>query len=196
MTIRSVRSLLLSLAIAGTASLGISMPVAATDYDIDAGHSFIEFRIKHLGYSWLYGRFNKLSGDFTHDPSDPAANRIKVDIDPASVDTNHAERDKHLRNEDFFDVEKFTAASFESTGFKGTVDGGTLSGNLTLMGVTKPISFEIKKIGEGKDPWGGYRAGFEGSIVLNRKDFGMDYNLGPAGWDVEINLGIEGIKKK
>ena len=113
-------------------SMGTAAPAA--DYEIDAAHSFIEFRIKHLGYSWLYGRFNRFSGEFSHDPADPSANRISVSIDPASVDTNHAERDKHLRNPDFLDVERYPDAGFESTGYTGDAESGILEGMLTLHG--------------------------------------------------------------
>ena len=174
-------------------SMGTAAPAA--DYEIDAAHSFIEFRIKHLGYSWLYGRFNRFSGEFSHDPADPSANRISVSIDPASVDTNHAERDKHLRNPDFLDVERYPDAGFESTGYTGDAESGILEGMLTLHGVTKPISIDFRKIGEGKDPWGGYRAGFIGTVTLTRKDFGISYDLGPASETMELELGIEGIRK-
>ena len=170
------------------------MPPAA-DYEIDSAHSFVEFRIKHLGYSWLYGRFNRISGRFSHDPADPEANAISVSIDPASVDTNHAERDKHLRSSDFLDVAKYPDAMFESTSYTGDAQSGTLEGMLTLHGVSKPISIRLEKLGEGKDPWGGYRAGFIGTTTLTRKDFGISYNLGPASEAMELELGIEGIRK-
>ena len=103
---------------------------------------------------------------------------------------------KHLRGADFLDVETYPEASFVSTSYDRREDGGTLNGDLTLHGVTKPISFEVKKIGEGSDPWGGYRAGFEGQIDLTRSDFGMEFNLGPGAEVVKIDLYIEGIKKQ
>lgn len=172
------------------------LPANAAEYKIDPTHSFIEFKTIHLGFSWLSGRFNNIDGTMTYDPAAGAeAQKIELTIDTASLDTNHAERDKHLRSADFFDVENHPTATFVSTGFEGDENGGTLSGDLTLLGVTKPISFEITKIGEGEDPWGGYRAGFEGSYTLTRKDFGMSYNLGPAAEDVVIDLMIEAIKQ-
>ena len=174
-------------------TVGAASPAA--DYEIDTAHSFIEFRIKHLGYSWLYGRFNRFSGEFSYDPDNPEASAISVSIDSASVDTNHAERDKHLRGSDFLDVAKYPEATFESTKYAGDAQGGTLEGMLTLHGVTKPISIELEKLGEGKDPWGGYRAGFIGTTTLTRRDFGISYNLGPASESMELELGIEGIRK-
>lgn len=167
----------------------------AADYTVDEAHSFVQWRIQHLGYSWLYERFNKLSGEFSHDPDKPEASRIMVEVDTASVDSNHAERDKHLRNNDFLDVGKFPNAVFKSTSYSGSADEGTLDGELTLMGVTKPVSIKVKKLGEGKDPWGGYRAGFIGTLLLDRRDFGIDYELGPKSWTLEMELGIEGIRK-
>ena len=193
-TMKKTRRLGLGLVL-GFSLGGMGATAPAADYEIDPAHSFIEFRIKHLGYSWLYGRFNRFSGGFSHDPADPSANRISVSIDPASVDTNHAERDKHLRNPDFLDVEKYPDAGFESTKYTGDAESGTLDGMLTLHGVTKPISLELRKIGEGKDPWGGYRAGFIGTVTLTRGDFGISYNLGPASETMELELGIEGIRK-
>ena len=167
----------------------------AADYRIDPGHSFVQFRIQHLGYSWLYGRFNKIAGEFTQDPANPSINRINVKIETASIDTNHAERDKHLREDDFLHVKKYPTASFLSTGYTGDAGHGTLKGELTLHGVTRPISIEVSKLGEGKDPWGGYRTGFIGTTTLRLKDYGITYNLGPASETMELELSIEGIRK-
>lgn len=138
---------------AALGSIGTALPAA--DYAIDTAHSFVEFRIKHLGYSWLYGRFNRFSGHFSYDADNPHASAISVSIDTASVDTNHAERDKHLRGSDFLDVAKYPEATFESTKYSGDAQSGTLEGMLTLHGVTKPISIHLEKLGEGNDPWGG-----------------------------------------
>ena len=173
----------------------LSTWVAAATYEIDPAHSFVEFRIQHLGFSWLYGRFNDVTGTFEYDPDNPQVSEIDVEIDTTSVDTKHAERDKHLRGEDFLDVEKYPKASFKSTKYTGDASGGTLEGELTLHGVTKPITIEVQKIGEGPDPWGGYRAGFLGTTQLTRKDFGMDYDLGPPGETMELELGIEGVRQ-
>jgi polyisoprenoid-binding protein YceI len=186
-------ALLASLA---TALLTAGAIAVAAEYKIDPAHSFVEFRAKHLGYSWLYGRFNVVSGEFTHDPADPSANSITVEVDTTTVDTRHAERDKHLRSDDFLAVEDHPRATFKSTRYEGTTESGKLHGELTVSGVSRPVVFEIRKMGEGPDPWGGYRAGFTGSYTLTRKDFGIDYDLGPSSTTVELTLGIEGIRKE
>jgi len=173
-------------------------PAFAADYVVDAkgAHASINFRIQHLGYSWLTGRFNTFEGDFSYDQSNPDASKISLTVDTTSLDSNHAERDKHLRSPDFLNVGKHPTAKFESTGFRANGDGSAkLSGNLTLNGVTKPVDIAVKKIGEGKDPWGGYRAGFEGTTQFKLKDFGINYNLGPASETVYLDLHVEGVRK-
>jgi len=164
--------------------------------DIEGQHAFIEFRIKHLGYSWLHGRFNDFDGVFVVDRDNPANSRVEVEIDTASVDTNHAERDKHLRNKDFLNVDAHPKARFDSTSVETTGDGeGVIKGDLTLNGVTKPIEIAVEEIGHGPDPWGGYRAGFLGKTTLKLADFAIDYDLGPASRTVELTLSIEGVRQ-
>ncbi|MDH3976628.1 MAG: YceI family protein [Deltaproteobacteria bacterium] len=171
--------------------MGAATAAWPAQYKVDPTHSFVEFRIQHLGFSWLYGRFNDVSGAFSYDESKPGSSKFSVEIATDSVDTNHAERDKHLRGKDFLEVSKYPKASFKSKSF----DGRTLEGVLTLHGVSKRIKIDVSKVGEGKDPWGGYRVGFIGKIAFKKSDFGIDYNLGPAGEMIEFDLGIEGIRK-
>src|SRR5690554_5233797 len=126
-----------------TLLLGLGGPLHATEYTIDTkgAHASIQFRIKHLGYSWLYGRFNDFEGSFHYDADKPEASSVQVKIDVASVDSNHAERDKHLRDKDFLHTDKYPTATFKSTSFTPTGDGtAKLEGELTLRGVTKPIT--------------------------------------------------------
>ena len=184
-------------AVLAAAAFAFSATAAqAAEYRIDPAHSFVQFKISHLGYSWMIGTFDKVSGNLTFDPAaGPAGQKISVEIDTASVDSGHAERDKHLRSPDFLNVRKFPKATFVSTGYEGDAKGGTMTGNLTLKGVTKPIAIAVKKVGEGKDPWGGYRAGFEGTATLSRKAFGAGMNLGPASDAVQFFLSVEGIRK-
>ena len=186
-----------SLITAFTALVLISSGLAsASDYSIDTAHSSIKLKISHLGYSWLYGRFNTFNGGFSYDENNPAASKASVEIDTASVDTSHAERDKHLRSDDFLDVAKYPKANFVSTGFQDQGDGkGLLKGDLTLHGFTQPISIEVMHIGGGDDPWGKYRNGFSGTTKLTLSDFGITKNLGPASEQVELILDIEGIRK-
>lgn len=117
-------------------------------------------------------------------------------INTASVDTNHAERDKHLRSAEFLNVEKNKQAKFESTEVKKSGDGYAVVGNLTLNGVTKPVTLDAKLIGQGNDPWGGYRAGFEANGKIKLKDFGITTDLGPASQDVELIISVEGVREK
>jgi len=168
---------------------------AAENYKIDLSHSFIMFKISHLGFSVLNGRFNDFEGEFTYDPANPSASRITVEVKTASVDSNWAERDKHLRSPDFLDVEKFPTARFETTSYSEQNGKGTLTGNLTLHGVTKPITIAVEQVGAGKDPWGGFRRGFTGMTKLKRSDFGITRNLGPAAEEMEIHLVVEGIRQ-
>ena len=170
----------------------------AADYAIDkqGQHAFVNFKISHLGYSWLYGTFKDFDGSFSFDAKAPEASKVSVKINTASVDSNHAERDKHLRSADFLNVSKHDTATFESTSVKSTGEGtADVTGNLTLNGVTKPVVIAAKFIGEGDDPWGGYRAGFEGSTKLKLKDFDIQKDLGPASQEVELILSVEGVRQ-
>jgi polyisoprenoid-binding protein YceI len=185
----------------GAALLGLLLAPAlatAAEYTIDSAkaHAFVQFRIKHLGYSWILGRFDDFSGSFSYDESNPAASSTQVIIKTASIDTNYAERDKHLRSSDFLDVEKYPEARFVSTSYKESADGtAVLKGELSLHGVTRPVTIDVKPVGHGPDPWGGYRRGFEGSATLKLADFNIKYDLGPASREVELFLSVEGIRK-
>lgn len=175
-----------------------SLPALAETYLIDTkgSHAFIQFRIKHLGYSWLVGRFNTFSGEFTYDEENPSDATVDVFIDTASVDSNHAERDKHLRSDDFLNVEKYPQATFNSTSYKELGDGkAELTGDFTLNGVTRPLTIAVEHIGAGDDPWGGYRRGFYGTTSFKLKDFNIKKDLGPASQEVELMLGVEGIRQ-
>ena len=190
------KSPLLAAALAASLSLGFAGTAAAETFTVDPAHSFVNFEISHLGFSMLQGRFNKMEGKFTYDAAKPGASTIEVRVDTGSVDSNYGERDKHLRSGDFLEVDKFPKATFKSTGYTGDANGGKLAGVLTVHGVEKPVEIDLKKVGEGQDPWGGYRAGFVGTYKMTRKDFGIDYDLGPASTSLDLEIGIEGIKKK
>lgn len=170
---------------------------AAERYVIDTQgqHAFIQFRIPHLGFSWLYGRFNEFTGEFTFDPENPAASSVTAEVRTQSIDTNHDRRDEHLRGEDFLSVAEHPLATFESTAFTPLGDGRyRLAGDLTLMGRTAPIAIEVAEVGAGPDPWGGFRRGFEGTTTLNLKEWGIDYEL-PGAEEVELTLSVEGVRQ-
>lgn len=185
------------LGLAAAAMLMSAGSAVAADYKIDkeGQHAFVQFRIKHLGYSWLYGTFKDFDGSFTFDEKDPSADKVNVTINTNSVDTNHAERDKHLRSADFLNTAKFGQATFVSTSVKKDGDDLDITGNLTLNGVTKPVTLEAKLLGEGKDPWGGYRAGFEAEGKIALKDFNITKDLGPASQEVELIISVEGVRQ-
>ncbi|WP_340678780.1 YceI family protein [Paraglaciecola sp.] len=170
----------------------------AADYVIDTkgAHASINFKIQHLGYSWLTGRFNDFDGKFSYDAAKPAASSVNVTINTESFDSNHADRDKHIKGDDFLHVSKYPQAKFVSTKVED-VGAGNLKifGNFTLHGVTNSIVIEADKVGEGKDPWGGERAGFEGTTRIALADYGITYNLGPASTHVELTLQVEGVKQ-
>ena len=169
---------------------------SAADYVIDTkgAHASINLKIKHLGYSWIKGRFNTFEGTFSYDPKNIPASEVSVTVDTSSFDTNHAERDKHVRSSDFLDVKKYSTATFAST--KVTPKGNgemAIHGDLTLHGQTKPITIDAQFVGEGEDPWGGYRAGFTGTTRIELKDFGIQV-MGESSY-ADLELHVEGIRQ-
>ncbi len=175
-------------------------PVRADDFAIDNSHTSVIFGVSHMGYSITYGRFNNVSGTFTLDAKGPEASTFQVAIDVASIDTNDAKRDEHLKGPDFFNAGEFPVITFKSTKVapKKTETGITLevTGDLTMHGVTKPVTLELQKLGEGPGPTGqDFRTGFSGQAKLKRSDFGMTGMVGPVGDEVAITVSIEGIRK-
>jgi polyisoprenoid-binding protein YceI len=186
----------------GTAllTLGLATTAIAENYVIDkkGQHASINFKIKHLGYSWLIGRFNDFDGAFSYDEKNPSASKVNVTIQTASVDSNHAERDKHLRSPDFLNVGAHPTSTFVSRSFKDIGNGkAELTGAFTLNGITRDITIDVKHIGHGADPWGGYRRGFEGFTTLKLVDYNLAKAniLGAASQELELHLYIEGVRK-
>jgi len=179
-------------------TLAVTLPAQAANYVIDTAnqHAFIQFKISHLGYSFVLGRFDRWSGHFSYDEKNPDAAKVAVEIDAASIDTNSALRDKHLRSAKFFDTDKYPKIRFVSTSFKELAGGkALLKGNLTLHGVTRPVTVNVTEVGHGPDPWGGYRRGFTGTTTLTLREFNIDYNLGPTARTAELFLSLEGVRK-
>jgi polyisoprenoid-binding protein YceI len=176
--------------------LGIAGAVTADDYAIDADHSSVSFKISHLGLSYVHGRFNTFSGGFSLDSSDPTKNSFKLDIKPQSIDTNSPKRDNHLRSPDFFNAKQFATAGFKSTSVKPVEGGFEVSGDLTLHGTTKPVTFTLKG-GETKEfPKGFSRTGFSTDFVIKRSDWGVGKATPALGDDVFVSISFEGTAKK
>lgn len=168
----------------------------AGNYKIDAAHSVAYFEVGHMnGVSRFMGRFNDISGDLV--VGAPEVSKIKVDIKTDSVDTKHDGLDKHLKSPDFFNAVQFPTMNFTSTGVSLNAAGeGTVSGNLNLHGVTKPVTFKLKYIGTGPGLKGETRAGYVATSTIKRSDFGMSYGLGKAATDeVELRINIEAVKQ-
>ena len=172
----------------------------ATNWSFDPTHSHIGFSVRHLMISKVRGQFNKWESSFAFDEADPTASKLSVRIDAASIDTREEKRDAHLRSPDFFDVEKFPALTFESTKIDRDGDDFVVSGNLTIRDVTRPVQLKVESLGRTRDPWGGERVGFSAATSINRKDFGLHWNVAletggvVVGDKIEIGIEIEAVR--
>lgn len=155
---------------------GAPAPVAGT-YAIDKSHSTVEFVARHLMISKVRGRFSDYEGTVVIGEG-PEDTSVEVSVDLASVDTNDAKRDEHLRSADFFDVEKWPEIRFESTQIEEIEENAYMvAGRLTIRDITKPVSIPLELMGVQTDAFGALRAGFEGSRRINRRDFGLEWNM-------------------
>lgn len=189
-----IRIFMMLLCFTGSSSL-----MAAETYLIDTKgmHASINFEIPHLGYSLLTGRFNRFSGKFVYDRENPSASSVSVVIETGSVDSNHAERDKHLRSKDFLNSKKHPEATFVSSSFSEDDSGAiVMKGEFSLNGISKPLTIRTSKVGEGEDPWGGYRMGFSGKTSFLLTDFGIMKSLGEHSKEVVLELNVEGVREK
>jgi polyisoprenoid-binding protein YceI len=179
-----------------TAMLMLALPMLAADaYKIDPVHSEVSFKVRHLGISKVSGRFTKFQGTILVDDKDLSKSSVEVSIEAASINTDNEGRDKHLRSADFFDTDKLPAITFKSLTVKEVAKGKLeVTGDFTLHGVTKRVSIPITHLGVIKSPFKDVRAGFEGSLTLNRSDYGITSSPGVIGEAVEITLGIEAVK--
>ena len=183
------------LALVGALALGPVAAAAPVNYEVDTVHSSLIFRIKHLDVGFTYGRFNDFSGKMVVDEASPAGSSVEITAQIASVDTNNAKRDQHLRSPDFFNANQFPTMTYKSTAVSKSGDEYSVQGNLTLHGVTKAVTIKMKKTGEGKDPRGNELIGFEGTMTIKRSDFGMDKMSQAVGDWVWITVAVEAIKK-
>ena len=171
---------------------------SADKYTVDTkgAHAFVQFKINHLGYSWLYGRFDTFSGEFEFDEANPENASIEMTVETNSINSNHTARDKHLRGDDFLNVEANPIATFKSKSFTPTENGhGTMVGELTFNGVSNEETFAVEFVGGGKDPWGGFRRGYEASTEITLADYKIKKSLGPASETLQLTVSVEGIKQ-
>ena len=171
-----------------------------TTWTIDPTHSSVEFSVRHLMISTVKGRFADVQGTVVLDEANPAASSADITVQVASIDTREPQRDTHLRSADFFDVEKYPKITFRSTPIDGTLEAFKLNGDLTIHGVTRPVTLDVTHEGRGKDPWGNQRIGFSATGKIKRSDFGLTWNatLETGGFlvgdDVKISIDVEAVK--
>lgn len=174
---------------------GLSSASAADLYEVDSVHSSVVFRIRHLNVSYAYGRFNDISGQFMFDEADPAKSRIDVSVKVESIDTANTDRDKHLKSAEYFNVAEHPTIAFKSSRVEKLADNKyRAEGELTLMGVTKPLTVELERVGSVDHPKLGARSGFETVFTIKRGDFGLNAAAGMLGEDVRLMVSIEGVR--
>jgi polyisoprenoid-binding protein YceI len=177
-------------------------PTLTGSYDIDPAHSRIGFAAKHAMVATVRGQFKVYEGEVYLDEADPGRSRIALKIDAASVDTGNPDRDAHLRNADFFNTEVYPSITFTSTTVKKADDDVyTLIGDLTINGRTNPVSVDFELTGTANDPWGNFRVGFEGRATVNRRDWGLDFNVALdkgvvlVGEKIKLEFDISAVKR-
>src|SRR5438094_10332377 len=168
---------------------------AAETFKLDPVHSFVLFSVQHLGIANTYGRFNDISGTVVFDRDSPSKRSVELSVPVESLDTHNSIRERSLKSPDFFDAKQFQTMTFKSTKVEGSGDKLKVSSDLTRRGVTKPLTADFKKGGEGKGVFGETRGGGETRFTIKRSDFGMNFQQGPVGDEVTIILSLEGVKQ-
>jgi polyisoprenoid-binding protein YceI len=178
------------------AVLATSALAEETVYEIDPVHSTVLLKVNHLGVADAYGRFNEMSGEVRHNAEDPAQSKMKFTLKAASIDTNNDDRDKHLRGPDFFNAGEFPELTFESTKVEKKSDTEyAVTGDFTVRGTTKPVTFDFKVGGTGQNMQGQEIFGGATEFTVKRSDFGIDYLPQALGDDVTVMVSVEGIKQ-
>lgn len=173
--------------------------MSTTTWTIDPAHTDVEFAVKHMMIATVKGRFADVKG--TVEVPDVGQPKIDVSIGIASIDTRQEQRDTHLRSPDFFDAEKYPEMHFAGTRVESTRDGWTVTGDLTIRGVTKPVTLDVTNEGTGRDPWGNERMGISAATKIDRREFGLTWNAALeaggflVGDDVKISVNAELIKQ-
>ena len=172
------------------------LPVVATadSYTIDPSHTYPNFKIDHLGFSTMHGRFGKTTGRMSMDRA-KGSGSVDIVIDAASIDTGHGKRDDHLRSPDFFNVIEFPQITFTSSTVKYLGDGASVTGDLTIMGVTRSVTLDVPRINCGTHPFNKKQVcGFNATTHFKRSDFGMSYGLPGIGDEVSLDIEVEAFK--
>ncbi|HEX6947616.1 MAG TPA: YceI family protein [Acidimicrobiia bacterium] len=156
---------------------GLDLGQLTGDYVIDAGHSRLGFVARHAMVTKVRGQFTEFEGKLHLDGENPANSSGEVTIQAKSIDTRNPDRDNHIRSNDFLAMDQYPTITFKTTGIEGGPDEWKVTGDLTVRGVTRPVTFDVSFLGANPDPWGNTRVGFEGSTVINRKDWGVNWNL-------------------
>lgn len=149
--------------------------IPAGTWQVDPAHSAVTFTARHMMVAKVRGKFKDFSADIVI-AENPQESTVNATVQMASIDTGDSGRDDHLRTNDFFDIENHPTMTFRSTGLEGSGDDYDLHGDLTIRGVTKPVTLDLEIGGVGKDPWGNTKAGFTATGTINRKDFGVEWN--------------------
>ena len=175
------------------------LPTLATaepmEYSLDMSHSRIFFDVDHQGYSMMRGMFRNFGGSLLHDADDPSASSVSIDIDADSVDMYHDGLNDHLKNADFFDVENYPSLMFESTSVEDLGDGQLrVSGNLTMLGQSHPVSFDAVHNLMGPVRGGATKVGFSATGSLDRTAYGMNFGAGRLGTDISFSIEIEATR--
>ena len=174
----------------------VAASTAAASYMVDGTHSSVIFRVMHMNVAPFYGRFNEISGTFDFDPNDASKLTIDVQIKAESIDTHSSRRDGHLKGPDFFNAKEYPTIRFKSR--KATKDGAKrykVAGDLTLHGVTRPVTLSVEHTGSGKNRRGAAVEGFEVTFTVKRSEFGMRFMLGGLSDEVRLMAGIEGARR-
>ncbi|MCA9188707.1 MAG: YceI family protein [Pirellulaceae bacterium] len=174
---------------------GAAALVHADDYGLDPTHTAVSFQVSHLGISWTHGRFNQVEGQFSIDPANPADAMFAMAINADSIDTGNQQRDDHLRSPDYFNTKQFPTISFKSTKAEKVEEGIQVTGDMTMHGQTKAITFLLKGGKTATFPQGVERMGFSTSLKIKRSDFGMSNMLEAIGDEIFIGISFEGVKK-
>ncbi len=180
-------------------ALSFAAPLGAKPetLNIDKSHTFVTFKVSHIGFAWIPGAFTDFDGTLVYDADKPQNSKVNFTVQIPSIDTWHAERDKHLRTDDFFNAEKHPTATFVSTAYEPTGDKhAILRGDLTIKGITKSVEFKVNELAAANDPWGNFRRAFEAETELDLTAFKLNETLGGNPKTATVKVALEAVQPK